>query len=138
MQEPREYTSKDQSTGSSHLLERRRYIRVTLNSSEWVSTDGTKWHPCTIMDLSAGGAQILTTEIDPWAVSSVILKFHLIKKYELEASIVWHNAAAQHCQRIGLRWTSLSSGAAKSFESDILNALNRLEQSWEDGQKKGR
>lgn len=135
MQEPKEYKLQDPSIGSSQLLERRRYIRVTLNSSEWVSTDEAKWYPCTIMDLSAGGAQILTTDIDPWTVKILFLKFHLIKEYQLGASIVWHNAAAQSCQRIGLRWTNLSMGAVEILERDIMDAFNRLEQPWVKEQK---
>jgi c-di-GMP-binding flagellar brake protein YcgR len=123
MKERADHTS-DQT--SLLLVERRLNIRVPVHIQANVAGQNQIWYECTIIDISIGGAKILTDAIDPSEEPQLTLRFRLGTEYQLTASIVWHRPAERSSHFIGVQWVNLSDSEQSQLILEIMRiAVNR-------------
>ncbi|GIM47281.1 hypothetical protein DNHGIG_28300 [Collibacillus ludicampi] len=126
----RDINKKSEITSISENLENRReYFRVAINEKVLFRLDIagnlTSWGECILVNISAGGAKVLTNLDFPENVR-VIVSFSLENQYTLVAEVVWKNKIHTIYQ-YGLKWCNISEPVREKLLRELIRYYSQVE-----------
>jgi c-di-GMP-binding flagellar brake protein YcgR len=114
---------------SKNLENRREYFRVALNEKVLFRLDIagnlTRWGECILVNISAGGAKILTNLDFPENVT-VIVSFTIENQYTLSAEVVWKNKIHTIYQ-YGLKWCNINELRREKLLRELIRYYSEVE-----------